>query len=500
MTLPGYSGDVSIVSYQTPVCIKTGNGTSSFNTSDFCVQAGQLRVLVGNQCEIGGTYQFRFKTDCMTVGTATNNCTEGTLLADAFVGTALPNETLSLDICSAIFNTISPVTASIQPSRPMGEYQFGDRMGFEARLTSPDLPIYESRLVLLTLGRRSVQRSPAVGTATQIARNHNTTMLNSALGINGVNALTTLGSNVDLAVTPGSSLVTFNVTPNMQPSDAGKDYAENAFLTTGDFDSVSTYTLYATFRIFFDPVSASSNGRLRRRLMMRQVSSSIGTARRSADTDATTDTSITVPPQSETEVTGTSSSTGSTTAIIAAAVGAATGVAIVSALAIGLAIRRSRKRKFEEAAQSSMMSISSKSGLLAYTPEMALVTGKEEAPIWREVIRASSAVPEWSSTTFLRPVSGDLESDWASSQTITADMDYLAGISASFVQPTSGSFRGSGTITSFSATLPAASGSFHGSGTLPSFDLMSATLPTASGSFRGSGTIRSVKGSGTFSV
>jgi hypothetical protein len=30
--------------------------------------------------------------------------------------------------------------------------------------------------------------------------------------------------------------------------------------------------------------------------------------------------------------------------------------------------------------------------------------------------------------------------------------------------------------------------------------LMSATLPTASGSFRGSGTIRSVKGSGTFSV
>jgi hypothetical protein len=71
VTLPGFTGAVTLDSYNLPNCTKT-SGTGPYNTNDFCYQSGTVRINIGTQCDIGGTYAFNFDTQCMA-NAADNN-------------------------------------------------------------------------------------------------------------------------------------------------------------------------------------------------------------------------------------------------------------------------------------------------------------------------------------------------------------------------------------------------------------------------------------------
>jgi hypothetical protein len=102
-------------------------------------------------------------------------------------------------------------------------------------------------LTSLILGRNTVERSPNLGNAVTITRNFNTSLVNSVEG--PPTGLSALATNTDFQYTPGSNTVVMQLTPNMLPKDAGaNDVAQNSFITTDDFDSVSDFTFYATFR------------------------------------------------------------------------------------------------------------------------------------------------------------------------------------------------------------------------------------------------------------
>ena len=123
-------------------------------------------------------------------------------------------------------------------------FTLGDTIQLTATFTSPDLPIFESRLTNLILGRNSVERFPNNAAASTVVRNFNTTLVNSAAGPSATGALSTLAVNTDFKYTPGSDEVIFTLVPNMMPKDASADVASDAFITTDDFDSISDFTFY----------------------------------------------------------------------------------------------------------------------------------------------------------------------------------------------------------------------------------------------------------------
>lgn len=199
-----------------PTCVKT-SGTGAFTTNDFCYQSGTIRVDLGQTCDVGGTFAFNFDTNCFPGAAATSTCTGKVLTANAMIGTADATGALHLDLCTTLYNTVTQVTGQMVADKPQG-YFFGDTITLTATFNSPDLPIYESRLTKLILGRKSVQRSPNVGAQTTVNRNLNTTMVDSSLGPLAVGALSTLATNTNFTYTPGADTVVMTVTPNMLPA------------------------------------------------------------------------------------------------------------------------------------------------------------------------------------------------------------------------------------------------------------------------------------------
>lgn len=120
----GLTGTVTVNSYSPPTCVKTDSTTNPFNVSDFCYQNGELKVAIGDTCEVGGAYKFNFNTDCFS-NTANNDCTNKVLSANAFVGTqTVPAGPLSLDLCAAINNQVAAVTAVMFADKPEGYVSF----------------------------------------------------------------------------------------------------------------------------------------------------------------------------------------------------------------------------------------------------------------------------------------------------------------------------------------------------------------------------------------
>lgn len=188
------------------------------------------------------------------------------------------------DILSVVTMVAEPLPPTPPPTFParmrmakrqVDGYQFGDTIKLTTIFDSPDLPIYESRLTKLILQRTNVTRSPNLGSTTSFLRNRNTTLVDSNLGPTGPGALSQLAINSNFTYIPGSTIVNMTMVPNMMPRDSpSKDYSDLSFLTTDDFDSVTEYTFYATFRVYFDRATSASNGasRRRRRLLTRDVS------------------------------------------------------------------------------------------------------------------------------------------------------------------------------------------------------------------------------------
>ncbi|KAI9005025.1 hypothetical protein DFJ74DRAFT_402901 [Hyaloraphidium curvatum] len=269
--LPGFPGSVEVVSYTLPTCVKTdGSSSTAFTTQDFCYQNGQLRIAIGDRCNVGGIYSFNFDTNCFPGAANVQDCSGRVLTANALIGTPNQSGALELDLCNALVNTVAAVTGEMVADKPEG-YFFGDTVLLAATFTSPDLPIYEARLTKMILGRNKVQRTPNIGAATNVTRNVNTTLVDSAAGPAAVGALSTLAVNTNFTYLPTANpnVVEMKVTPNMLPAQAGVDFNDNSFLTTDDFDSITDYTFYATFRIYFDQQSAA--GQRRRRLLARDL-------------------------------------------------------------------------------------------------------------------------------------------------------------------------------------------------------------------------------------
>ncbi len=122
VTLPGYPGVVTVDSYTMPTCVKT-SGTGPFTTNDFCYQNGQVRINIGEQCDIGGTYAFNFDTQCMA-NAANNDCAGKVLSANAAIGTPDASGALKLDLCNGLYNTVASVTGQMVADKPEG-YFFG---------------------------------------------------------------------------------------------------------------------------------------------------------------------------------------------------------------------------------------------------------------------------------------------------------------------------------------------------------------------------------------
>ncbi|KAI9003044.1 hypothetical protein DFJ74DRAFT_695653 [Hyaloraphidium curvatum] len=160
------------------------------------------------------------------------------------------------------------------------------------------------------------------------------------------------------------------ITPNMLPATAGLDVNEDSFLTTDDFDSITDYTFYASFRIYFD--SVSSSGQRRRRLLARDIRVPAPALRQSSRVSTDAQAALTVPPNPELPPAATTAAAPGTTAtpsrvpgqltpeeqaaiaaaqtrvVIIASVGATTSLlflVVVAAIVFLLIARRRRSRK-----------------------------------------------------------------------------------------------------------------------------------------------------------
>jgi hypothetical protein len=193
----------------------------------------------------------------------------------------------------AVPEPILPAEAPLA-KRQVDGYYFGDEIKLTAMFESPQVPIYESRLTKLILERTNVSRTPNIGAAYNFMRNKNTTLVDSPLGPSGPNALSQLALNSNFTYIPGADIVNFTMTPGMMPADTNETYSDLSFLTTDDFDSVTDYTFYATFRIYFDQQSA--NGQRRRRLKTRDVNIPSSSLRQSTKIDAQLTRPYTGPP------------------------------------------------------------------------------------------------------------------------------------------------------------------------------------------------------------
>lgn len=209
-----------------------------------------------------------------------------------------------------------------------GGYFFGQTVELIARFNSPGLPLYESRLIKLILGRNIVLRTPNGNTAQLVRQNQNVTMVESAAGPSAVGALKPIAENTVFTYTPGSTEVHMSFVPNMKPRDNAGNYPTDAFLSTDDFDSISDYTFYATFRVYFDQASAA--GQRRRRLLTRDVQIPSSRVGRSSSVDSSVTTSFTSyqseapikvsQQQTQTTVTATTSSSSNDTVLMAVAI------------------------------------------------------------------------------------------------------------------------------------------------------------------------------------
>lgn len=141
------------------------------------------------------------------------------------------------------------------------------------------------------------------------------------------------------------------------------DVSEDSFITTDDFDSVSDFSFYATFRIYFD--SASAAGQRRRRLLARDVSVPGNRLRQSTMANTDANAALTVPRDAQpattaaalptggaipNPVTQTPSSTSEPLLIAAMVIGILALLASCCTIFVLFAVRRrDRKREEEDA-------------------------------------------------------------------------------------------------------------------------------------------------------
>ncbi|KAI9014269.1 hypothetical protein DFJ74DRAFT_681976 [Hyaloraphidium curvatum] len=145
------------------------------------------------------------------------------------------------------------------------------------------------------------------------------------------------------------------LTPNMMPADIGSDVSSVAFLSTDDFDSVSDYSFFASFRIYFDQQAASGQRRWRR-LQTRDVAVPSSALRRSSSIGADASAGIRVPRKEEVQAEpapsapDAASSAGTAEALLAAAVAVGSTALAASCCAVAalVALRRGKERRRKE--------------------------------------------------------------------------------------------------------------------------------------------------------
>lgn len=207
-----------------------------FTTDAECWQYGSIEIPLGSVCNISGPYVFDFDSNCFP-GAGTSTCSGTTLRANALIE--------GIDLCGSLLATAGNVTGNLTVDKPNG-YFFGDTVQLNATFKSPDVPLYETRLmsaevVIVKYQPAAVPMYTQAEGAVLLGKNSNFTIDQDGLK-NPYNVLMSL-------------------TPNMMPT-----FAEGAFLTTNDFDTANNqFTFRLRFRVFFDAVSAGRVSRRRRR-------------------------------------------------------------------------------------------------------------------------------------------------------------------------------------------------------------------------------------------
>ncbi|KAI9013457.1 hypothetical protein DFJ74DRAFT_289589 [Hyaloraphidium curvatum] len=285
-------------------------------------------------------------------------------------------------LCTSLTARVSTAPRRLRARQAAGGYFFGDTVKLTATFVSPDLPIFESRLIKLSVGRNVVLRSPAQASAPGFLKRFiKTDLVDSPAGPGAPGALSQLAVNTNFSYTPGADEVVMHITPNMLPrDDPGKDYASLSFLTTDDFDSVTDYTFYATFRIYFDVVTA--NGGRRRRLYTRDASFPSKGVRQTTSADADARAGMVVPP--DPSVAGptqnpasapaaTATAGGSTDVLAVLAVAVCAAAMVASCCAMGAALLTFRRRE-RDAGQ--------RAGKDGYGPLKDEMLGSSKMPAW----------------------------------------------------------------------------------------------------------------------
>ncbi|KAI9020365.1 hypothetical protein DFJ74DRAFT_672948 [Hyaloraphidium curvatum] len=217
-------------------------GPPPYTTESQCWQFGSILIPLGDVCNVTGPYTFAFDTNCFP-NSATSDCKGTKLFANAFID--------GIDLCAGLMSTAGNVTGTLTVDKPQG-YFFGDTVLLNATFESPDVPLYETRLMSFDAIIRKWKPDPV-----------------SVYTLQGGNGL--FGRNANFSVvldglaSPYSVLM--HLTPNMMPK-----FEDGGFLTIEDFDTADNdFTFTLRFRVFFDPVSAGRTGLRRRSAARRRV-------------------------------------------------------------------------------------------------------------------------------------------------------------------------------------------------------------------------------------
>jgi hypothetical protein len=246
------AGPLTTVEMQGPdisLCQKNPPEAAVFTTKATCWQFGSIEIPLGDVCDVSGPYTFTFDSGCFDGARPNNDCTGTKLSANALIE--------GVDLCASLLATAGNVTGNVTLDKPDG-YVFGDTVRLNVTFQSPDVPLFESRLMSAEVVIKKFRETAII--------------LYTQAGGNAV-----LGRNTNFTVEKDGLLSPYNVllalTPNMMPT-----FAAGAFLTTDDFDTADNdFTFRLRFRVFFDALSAgSATRRRRRRAYFREVEMTAG--------------------------------------------------------------------------------------------------------------------------------------------------------------------------------------------------------------------------------
>lgn len=233
------AGPLSVVELQGPdisLC-HLDPVTKTYTTNSECWQYGSIEIPLGPVCNVSGPYTFTFDSDCFSGTGNGNNCTGTKLSANAIIE--------GVDLCTSLLATASNVTGNLTVDKP-GGYFFGDSITLNATFKSPDVPLFETRLMSAEVIIAKFNKNPIL----LYAHSEGNVLL---------------GTNTNFTITQNGSVSPYEVlmrlTPNMKPT-----FEEGAFLTTEDFDTAdNSFSFRLRFRVFFDATSADRNSTTRRR-------------------------------------------------------------------------------------------------------------------------------------------------------------------------------------------------------------------------------------------